>query len=184
MIVGLTGRVGSGKTQAQHVIQNAFSMSIIDLDKVGHEVLSYPHIQHQLDEGLGGHDRAYLSALVFKKGGKLASLNNIVHPELYRQTWIRACGSKKPVLVVGALLKELKLTSLCHHVIVIDAEEWQIKTHIAEKFDKIALHQRSREAYLQEADTVIYNDFSTAFEAHCLRMISQLLAVQQYPILD
>lgn len=176
MIVGLTGRVGSGKTQAQHVIQNTFSMSIIDLDIVGHEVLSYPYIQQQLDEGLGGHDRSYLSELVFKEGKKLAFLNNIVHPELYRQALIRACSSKKPVLLVGALLKELKLTTVCHHVIVIDAEDWQIKAHIAEKFDKVAVHQRSREAYVQEADTVIYNDFSKAFEDQCRRMIFKVLA--------
>lgn len=176
MIIGLTGRVGSGKTQAQHVIQNAFSMVIIDLDKVGHEVLCYPHIQQQLEYALGGHDRAYLSELVFKEGEKLAILNKIVHPELYRQTWIRVCEFKKPILLVGALLKELNLMTLCHHVIVIDAEDWQIKAHSADKFDKIAVHQRSREAYIKEADAVIYNDFSKAFEDQCLRMIFKLLA--------
>ena len=87
-IIGLTGGIGSGKSTVAKYLAG-LGAAVIDLDKVGHDVLisdsqSFKKVISEfgkdiLDTG-GEIDRNKLAKLVFKNHRDLERLNWIVHP--------------------------------------------------------------------------------------------------------
>ena len=44
MIIGLTGRIGTGKSMAATIACAHFPLTLIDLDTIGHDLLKNPFI--------------------------------------------------------------------------------------------------------------------------------------------
>ncbi len=186
MIIGITGRVGSGKSTAVQVIQSRFECEVIDLDTIGHQLLEDPLVKEELiaafgDDILGneGHiKRSQLSQLVFSDPEQMKRLNQIIHPPL-RATAIQAITAANEtaalIIVVGALIAELSLASYCDTIICIDADDSQIQAQIGPKFDHIAPFQRSRDGYRQGAGQTIINTFDTDFENEVVTTIKNLM---------
>lgn len=172
MILGITGRVGTGKTTATNQISTLWNAHVVDLDKIGHGVLLKPEIARaiskafgpkMLDEG-GAVIRTALSQKVFSSQTSLLKLNDITHPSLKKAAIeeITAYNEKgRHVVVVGALLIALGLRPYMDKVLVIDAEDTLIQAVVGEKFDRISPHQISRDAYRRQGDIVIENDHVT-----------------------
>lgn len=117
-IIGLTGGIGSGKSTVAKYLAGLGAV-VIDLDRVGHEVLmsgsqAFKKVVSEFGKDIleaGGEiDRARLGDLVFKNRRDLARLNRIVHPAIdntieksigeYRQK-----GEKVVVLEAAAMLE-------------------------------------------------------------------------------
>lgn len=117
-IIGLTGGIGSGKSTVAKYMAGLGAV-VIDLDRVGHEVLmsgsqAFKKVVSEFGKDIleaGGEiDRARLGDLVFKNRRDLARLNRIVHPAIdntieksigeYRQK-----GEKVVVLEAAAMLE-------------------------------------------------------------------------------
>lgn len=91
--VGLTGGLACGKSFVARALA-ALGCHVIQADELGHELLSrggeaYPEVVSQfgpriLDEN-GDIDRRKLAAEVFGKPERLAALNAIVHPHVFRR---------------------------------------------------------------------------------------------------
>jgi dephospho-CoA kinase len=88
--VGLTGSIASGKTMVARRLKD-LGIPVIDLDKVGHEVLRRRHeafepVVAAFGEGILGDDgeidRRKLGALVFSDEKAREQLNRIVHPKI------------------------------------------------------------------------------------------------------
>jgi dephospho-CoA kinase len=175
MILGITGRVGTGKTTATNQISTLWQAHIVDLDKIGHNVLLDPSIAKaisrtfgptMLDES-GAVVRSVLSQKVFASQTALLKLNDITHPSLKKAAIdeITQYSQKgQHVVVVGALLIALGLRPYVDKVLVIDAEDSLIQSVAGEKFDRISPHQISRDAYRRQGDVVIENDHVTFVE--------------------
>jgi len=89
-IIGLTGGIGSGKSTVAGFMADLGAV-VVDLDKVGHEVLRsgglvYKRVIREFGEGIldakGEIDRARLGELVFRDPAALARLNEITHPAI------------------------------------------------------------------------------------------------------
>lgn len=188
MIIGLTGRVGVGKSAAMTHIQDAFkNCKCIDLDQIGHELLKQTDIITQCVTTFGSvildsnHqiDRKQLGAIVFNNSKKLLDLNAIIHPEILKEvlklvdTYKLTCHF---IVIVGALIKEIKLSKICDKIITIDANDTAIVEKIGEKFKKIACNQQSRQDYIHLADTVVFNNFDLDFKHNILNCINNLIA--------
>jgi dephospho-CoA kinase len=86
-IIGLTGGIGSGKSTVARVLAELGAV-IVDLDKVGHDVLKQKEAREKLvmefGESIlnngGDIDRARLGGIVFNDSKALSRLNRIVHP--------------------------------------------------------------------------------------------------------
>jgi len=86
-VIGLTGGIGSGKSTVAQFLAELGAV-IVDLDRVGHEVLKQKEIQTQLVNEFGTDilndsgdiDRAKLGGIVFNDVQALLSLNRIAHP--------------------------------------------------------------------------------------------------------
>ncbi|MFC1617344.1 dephospho-CoA kinase [Candidatus Margulisiibacteriota bacterium] len=168
MIIGVTGRVGSGKSSFINIIRKEFNIEIIDLDQIGHMLLSDQGIKKKLVKafsqailGLKNEiDRKRLGAMVFTDKTKLKNLNKIIHPAIKKQVK-KLCKEKagKNIVIVGALIEEIGLKSLCEKMIVIDANDEDIIKVIGTKYYTISPNQKSRKEYQSQADYLIHNIF-------------------------
>ncbi len=178
-IIGLTGGIGSGKsTVARYMAE--LGAAVIELDKVGHEVLKSvgkPYLRvvsefgkDMLDPG-GEIDRAKLANLVFKDSQALTRLNRIVHPAIDKEInrrieEYRRKGVKVVVLEAAAMLEAGKAEQ-ADEIWVTVAPEATIRKRLrersgyAEEESSARIRsQMSGEERLRHADVVIETDGS------------------------
>ncbi|MGY4687909.1 dephospho-CoA kinase [Petrotoga mexicana DSM 14811] len=136
MVIGITGPAGSGKSTVSKIIKNIYGdkASIIDVDRLGHEVLTYFFIKEKLKENFGEEifdddnniSRSKLGEIVFSDKEKLELLNKIVHPEILKKTEqiLKEISNKNDIIIVdAALLFKIGLDKLCDKIIYVDAPE-------------------------------------------------------------
>jgi dephospho-CoA kinase len=117
--IGLTGGIGSGKSAASAMLRER-GATVIDADKVGHEVYlpdrpAWNEIVAEFGRDVvaedGTIDRRKLGALVFADASKRMKLNEIVWPRIAaeiagRIRRLRDAGSRAPIVVEAAVLIE------------------------------------------------------------------------------
>jgi len=89
-VIGLTGSIGTGKSEVTRVLQE-LGAEVINADQVGHEAYT-PHtdswnaVVDAFGQGIlqpdGEIDRRKLGAIVFADSGQMAKLNGIMHPRM------------------------------------------------------------------------------------------------------
>ncbi|MFD6419700.1 dephospho-CoA kinase [Streptomyces sp. NPDC060194] len=132
--VGLTGGIGSGKSEVSRLFQERGAV-LIDSDRIAREVVApgTPGLARVVevfgafgDEVLaedGSLDRPRLGSIVFSDPEKLAALNAVVHPLVReRSAELEAAAGGEVVVVHDVpLLTENGLAPLYDVVIVVDA---------------------------------------------------------------
>jgi len=116
--IGLTGGIGTGKTEVSNILQT-LGATVIDADEVAHSFYApgMPVWQEIVDEfgesvlcANGEIDRAKLAGIVFADEKFLSRLNEIVHPktrsEIERRLQLMVEGGKKVVVIEIPLLVE------------------------------------------------------------------------------
>jgi len=179
LIIGLTGGIGSGKSEAASLFSH-YGACVIDTDKIAHELTQpgSPTLERIID--LFGPDfltdekqldRRRLSQAVFDDPGKKSSLENILHPEIQKsvEQKIENLTDEPYVILVVPLLLETIFKNLVDRILVIDTtEENQIQRTMnrdgrtRSEVEMIIRGQCSREVRLRYADDIIYNSGSLA----------------------
>ncbi|MGE4169655.1 MAG: nicotinate (nicotinamide) nucleotide adenylyltransferase [Candidatus Margulisiibacteriota bacterium] len=170
VVIGITGRVGSGKSAAADYLSKTYDLPIIDLDLIGHEALKNPGIKQKLVAHFGPDiltpqgdiHRPSLGPLVFSNSKALYFLNALVHPWMKTEV-LKHLKRGKPSLLVGSLIQEMDLNAVCFGIMVIDADDEAICTRNKDKFLRVSPHQRSRKAFQNSGDVVVENKFTFAF---------------------
>lgn len=177
LIIGLTGGIGSGKSEAAGVLERLGAV-IVNADLAGHEAYrSGREAWHAIVQafgdsvvGPGGEiDRKVLGAIVFGDPAQLRRLNEIVWPEIRRilQARIEAeklAGRANAVIVEAAVLLEAGWDDLVDEVWVVDASDALVSRRLQAKGfppDQARARMRaqhSSEARRARADVVIRND--------------------------
>ena len=181
LVIGLTGNFGTGKTTDSQILAE-LGASIIDADKLGHELLQPGTQAHQEVVAAFGKtilkpgqeiDRRELGRLVFTNAAALAQLNRIMHPKMYetartRIEQYRKQGSKAVVLE-AALLIEANWTPLVDQVWATVAPDNVIVDRLKSQRDLdqkqilSRLHsQMPSEEKIKHADAVIDTNFPLA----------------------
>ena len=123
IVVGIVGLSGAGKDVASNIfVRKGFKL--VDLDAIGHEVLSI--VKNELIKVFGTAERSELAKMVFSDENKLEKLNSIVHPKLIEMARDRILQLKSNgynVVINGALICKFKLDELCDYLIYIDAPD-------------------------------------------------------------
>lgn len=117
-LYGLTGGIGAGKSEAARLLA-ARGVPVLDADRIGHEVLqpggpaSSPVVAAFGPEIMGPDgavDRDRLARVVFADPDALRRLNEITHPEIFREIARRAAAfaaeGAEVCVVEAALLGE------------------------------------------------------------------------------
>ena len=135
LVIGLTGSIGTGKSEAARQLE-ILGASIISADQVGHEAYT-PNTEawEQVVAAFGDDilqddkdiDRRKLGAIVFSDPSQLEKLNAIMHPRMARMVSdkievLRGKGVKV-VVVEAALLFEAGWDTLVEEVWVTDSSE-------------------------------------------------------------
>lgn len=117
-VIGLTGGIGSGKSTVANFLKELGAV-VLDSDKIGHEALqrgtsSYSEVVDAFGSDIlqpsGEIDRSKLSLLVFSQPQKMAQLNRIMHPQIYkmvksRLAELKQLGVKVAVVEVPLLIE-------------------------------------------------------------------------------
>ena len=177
MVIGLTGSIGTGKSEAARQLE-ALGASVISADQVGHEAYTpnteaWEQVVAAFGDGILGEDgdidRRKLGAIVFSEAGQLKKLNQIMHPRMARMVAdkieaLRTQGVDVVVVVEAALLFEAGWDSLVEEVWVTDSPEQMVIERLKkrnglseEEARKRISSQMDRSERLERSDYVIDN---------------------------
>ena len=166
-VIGLTGRVGVGKSWVLAQWVSQVDIWQVELDLVGHEVLRMEAVIQKIGQRFGDGvldkdgqvDRKRLGGIVFQDEGARNDLNRIVHP-LIRQTVTQMLAGERTRagVIVGAVIHEIGLAQYCDQMVVVDASDEDIERYAPQRAH-IRHAQASRDWYLGQADHRIVNGF-------------------------
>lgn len=178
-VVGVTGGVGSGKSEVLRVLAEDFNCGIIRTDDVARDLCEPGEVSYkQIVEAFGteildadGHlDRPKLAAIVFNDDKKLEILNACTHPQVYRWVQEKVAQWKQEnrysmIAVESALPEKLDEMGVCEslwYVYVkpeIRRERLRIsRGYTEEKMDAMFASQLPETVFLEHCDTVIDNN--------------------------
>ena len=186
-VIGLTGGIGTGKTQVSEILES-LGAAVINADLLGHEAYrpgaeAWRKVVEAFGEGVltpqGEIDRKALGSIVFGDPTALERLNAIMHPRIYRmiEERIRDLGAlgRNEVVVEAALLLEANWTSLVSELWVVTAHEDEVVRRLVGRnsMDEEAIAARIRSQMPQaerakRADVVIDNSGSLVELRECV----------------
>ncbi|WP_448521668.1 dephospho-CoA kinase [Pseudothermotoga sp.] len=167
MVVGLTGKMGCGKSTVAEILKE-LGAQVIDVDKIGHEVLKEETVKDQLKQLFGPEifcqgeiDRKKLAEIVFEDKEKLKILERVVHPMIRRRVMEVIEDSSGIVVLDAALLKRIGLSQLCDVIITVKCDERKIFERLKEKgFTEEEIRRRlSAQSDIVEEGIIIENNF-------------------------
>lgn len=190
--LGLTGGIGSGKTQVANQLA-ALGATVIDTDEIAHG-LTAPHglaiepirqaFGNLAIKADGSLDRDYMRALVFDQPEARSQLEGILHPLIARQAAAqehKARGSYV-VFVVPLLVETGRWRDRVDRVCVVDCESQtqiervQRRSGLSRaRIEQIIQAQASRSERLAAADDVIDNGAHIS----CEMLQAQVLGLHQ-----
>lgn len=178
-VVGLTGGIGSGKsTLAALLVERG--AQVIDADQIGRDALRPGRpAWHSVVDQFGDEilipgsmeiDRKRLAAMVFSNRERLAALNAIVHPVIFKgiaDGLDRLRSTDGIVVLDAALILETRLRSVVDALVVVDTNDENRRRRLIRSrgmsFADIQArmsNQASREELLDAADITVTNDGS------------------------
>ncbi len=131
MLIGLTGKTGSGKSSAAKFFEDCGAF-VADCDKIAREVICKKTVKDKIMkefsgavfDACGNVDRKKLGEIVFSDEKKLAMLNNIMHGAIIEKSLFLCKNSGKDICIIdGSELEASGIHKKCAHVIVITANE-------------------------------------------------------------
>lgn len=159
-VVGILGGIGSGKSAVARGLAEHFRTVVIDADRIGHQVLTFPEVISQLKTAFGdvifdglAVDRKRLAALVFGDESQhreaRQTLERIVHPEIDRvtQSLIAAADASTELIVLdAAVMLEAGWDRLCDFLVFVETPFKHRLNRIREQRDWTSDELQRREA--------------------------------------
>lgn len=142
IVLGLVGRIGAGKSTVARLLGER-GATVIDADRIAHEVLREPEVVDAVRDGLGAGvlavdgtlDRRKIAELVFGPtrghADALATLEKIVHPRvipriealLAAERMAAVDGPERIVVLDVPLLLKSGLIRRCTHLLEVGCDE-------------------------------------------------------------
>ncbi|MCK4595655.1 dephospho-CoA kinase [candidate division WOR-3 bacterium] len=191
MVVGITGRIGSGKTEVARIFEtNGFT--IVDVDRMGHKLLKRDDIKKSIRDTFGNApfiegriNRKLLSEIVSKNKDTIKTYNSIIYPPLVQElkNLIKKQGKTSLAAVDCALIFEWGIVELFDYIILVKSDEDKciqraVKDGKSERFVRRMLSvQLSNEEVIKKVDYVIENIGSLAKLKKNIRNIIKLITL-------
>jgi len=174
-VYGLTGGIGSGKSTVANLFAQ-LGVPVLDLDAVGHHVLSYDESLKQavcqafgttiLDQN-SSINRARLAQLAFRDAATTEQLNHIIHPRIWQQAsqWCEAQQDAPFALIEASVLIESHACERVDGVIIVLCDPAFRQQRVLQRgkqdqqlFDTIVARQCSDAQRIRAADHIIHNN--------------------------
>ncbi|WP_349770548.1 dephospho-CoA kinase [Hungatella effluvii] len=173
-MIGLTGGVGAGKSRILDILQTEYGAEIIVADQVAHELMKPGHEGYEMVvRALGNSflkpdgtiDRPLLSALIFHDQNALETMNEIIHPMVWKTIKDKICSSQADLIVVESAIMGREQDDIYDEMwYVYTSEENRIRRlkenrgYSRERSLSIMKNQLSDEEFRELADRVIDNN--------------------------
>lgn len=177
-VIGLTGGVASGKSQAACILES-LGASVIDTDTIARDVVAIPNVQDELKrewpDAFEGESlsRKKLRKIVFASREAREKLNRILHPLIIKKTLEEVEREKAKIsIIVAPLLIEAGLHQMVDEIWVVKVpKELQIKRlmerdHL-EKEDALAMIES--QLPIEEKSALAHRVFENADSPDALR---------------
>ena len=176
VVIGLTGGIATGKSEASRILQE-LGAEIINADLIGHEAyrqgsVGWESVVQAFGKGILDEsneiDRSKLGAIVFSDESELQKLNEIMHPimeKIVEQSILDCQDSGSEVVVVeAALMFEAGWNKLVDTVWTTDAPEETVisRLELRNGFSRTESQKRissqmDREDRLSRSDVILSN---------------------------
>ncbi|RAO99146.1 hypothetical protein PW5551_05550 [Petrotoga sp. 9PW.55.5.1] len=191
MVIGITGPAGSGKSTVSKLIKKILNnkVCIIDVDRVGHEVLALFLIKKKLREVFGEKifdnegniSRVKLGNIVFSDKEKLEILNQTVHPAIFKKTReiLKKSLKKSDIIILdAALLHKIGLDKLCDKIILVESTK---QKRIERLIDKRGVPKEKAEKIVnsQNLENLGYYDFKIYNEEDINKLYKEVAKIVQ-----
>ncbi|WAM34860.1 dephospho-CoA kinase [Caldicellulosiruptor morganii] len=174
-VLGITGKIGSGKSTVSSILKEYYGFDIIDVDREYHWLLQNSNeLRLELLKTFGDGilvnnqiDRAQLRKIVLSSDSNMEKLNRITHPAIFERIKFLTTEKykDKPVVVDAALLFQIGLDRLCSVIWYIECEKEAIIERVVrrngyniEEIEKFLERQKDIEKYRNLANRVIVNN--------------------------
>ena len=177
-VIGITGGVGSGKSEVLGILERDFGAELLIADEIAHQVMepgmpAYRRIVEALGTDFlsedGSIDRKALAKRLFGDGEALGTVNSIVHPTVWQAIEEGIRCSRKELVIVEAALFDEEHNGLFDQVwYIFTSEENRIsrlmksRGYSREKCLDIMRSQKSESEFRAIADRVIDNNKTVA----------------------
>lgn len=135
-IIGITGGIGSGKSEVLKYLAAHYDVAAVQADKVGHLLMQkgnccYEPVIELLGESIrqsdGELNRARIAAIVYAQEKLLTALNQIIHPAvksyIQREIAHQKALQKTYFVIEAALLLEDHYDQICDEIWYVYADE-------------------------------------------------------------
>lgn len=173
MIAGLTGGIGSGKSEVSARFER-LGITVVDADMIARQVvepgsLALEKIAEHFGKAIitkdGALDRKQLRSIIFEQSSEKIWLESLLHPIIRAETIAQLNSSQSPYTILSSpLLLETNQHELVDRILVVDADEnLQVSRASSrdsispENIQKIMQSQLSRSARCAKADDIIRN---------------------------
>ncbi|WKC85449.1 dephospho-CoA kinase [Borreliella lusitaniae] len=144
LIIGITGRIASGKDTASKIISNKYGFYEINADKLGHLVLYEKKEEivkifgKKILNAKNEIDKLLIRNLVFNDNEELKKLESISHPIILNKIKkILLENQSSKIIINAALLFKINLEKLCDYIIVVKAKTPIIKNRLSNSLPSI-----------------------------------------------
>ena len=192
--IGITGNIGGGKTTVSKVFE-VLGIPVFYADDAAKKVMvDDPELIAGLKKAFGDDayiddgtlNRKHIASIVFNNEKKLAKLNSIVHPAVFRafDTWAAQIKNAPYVIKEAALLFESSSYKMCDYSLMVSAP---LELRIARVMQRDGLsrveiesrnaRQLPEQQKLKLADFVICNDDTVLVIPQVLELHQHFLAL-------
>ncbi len=187
ILIGITGNIGAGKSTIIKFLKNKDS-AIIDLDKLGHQILKKEKIKKDVVKLFGKYvltknqlDRKKIGRIVFYNNDLLERYNKLIHPFLVKalQKEIKKLQKKKKykyIIIDAALIYEMHIDKLVDKIILVRTNKYISFFRLLRKknisfrtFNHIYNSQLSPKLKKEKADYIIKNNLPLKFSSKLLK---------------
>ena len=165
-LIGITGKTGTGKSTIATALAQKLDGRYVDIDKIGHQATSDPHIAKKLCDIFGNAlldsnrtiNRKKLGTIVFSDTDKMQILTDITW-EYMEQELDKILLQKQQCFIFDwALLPKVKFWDMCNFKILVTSDDTIRKKKILER-DHITLEYLKK----RESATLDYSKLSFDF---------------------
>lgn len=164
-LIGITGKTGTGKSTIATALAQKLDGRYVDIDKIGHQATSDPHIAKKLCDIFGNAlldsngtiNRKKLGTIVFSDTDKMQILTDITW-EYMEQELDKILLQKQQYFIFDwALLPKVKFWDMCDFKILVTSDDTMRKKRILER-DHIS------EEYLEKRESATLNYSKLSFD--------------------
>lgn len=194
--IGITGRMGAGKSFICHIFHEEFGIPVFDSDEEAKACYDEADVKEAVCKALGRQlltedgalDLKQLSNLVFNDTQKLQMLNGIVHPavmERYRR-WESLQPQAPYSLFESAILFDCHLESHFDAIIYIQCPESLRVERIQQRngWDRESIarrlqHQKEEAETAARADFTLFHDSTSPLDISRERLLPQIIYIHR-----